>query len=267
MRRSRAWTTVLARTAAVATTAAAAAMLAGCQPPPTPPPAPPPPPPKPMSVPQQRSADAARFRDALSQYDAHVAMLPGHTEGDHRAAAAAALSDLAAALPVAYGAGPSPAFTADVNVVAAAATTVSVTDVPRARMAAAENQALHAAVSGLRRVADHVLYDDADLPPLLDTAAMAADAGRSTLGPLHDADATSAFGAIGVALHRVDDDFQQRFANVAEPPPSPSALPTLPPMPRPVTPATMPTPALPPLAPTVTPPPPTPTTIPPTPTP
>ena len=207
-------TTALLGTATLAAAITAGLMvgLAGCEPPPRRA-VPPPPPPPPMTVPQQRSADAAAVSSALSRYDADLARLPGHTEADHRAAAAAALTDLTAALRVAYGADPPPVFATDVSVVDAAAVTVGTAGVPRGRMEAAETQALHAAVDALGVIAMRVLFDDTDLPTLLDAAAAKADAARLSQGPLHDGDATDAFRAIGDCLHRVSADLNERFAN------------------------------------------------------
>ncbi len=220
-----------------------AVALAGCQAKPKP--VPPPPPAPEMSAAQQRAADTAAFGTALGKYDADLAGLPGHTEPDHRAAAAATLADLKDALRLAYGMRPSPEFTNDLAILDAAARTVAITDVPRGRMEAAENQALHAAVAGLGEIGMRVLYDDAALPPLIDAANAKAVAARVSQGPLHDGDATDAFAAIGTALHQVDAGLQERFAKPVAatdpvPPPAPATMPTPAKMPA-TMPATMPT--------------------------
>ena len=210
MKRSRAW--------AVTTTVLATAVV-GCQAPPKPVPPPPPPPPA-MTVPQQRAADADQYRNALARFDAPLAELPGHTQADHRRLAAAALSALTDALRLAYGTDPSPSFANHVAVVDAAAHAVAVDDVPRSRMEAAENQALHAAVAAAAEVATRVLFDDAELPPLVSAAGDRADAARVTQGPLHDGDVTDALRSLDVALHRVGDDLHDRFTPSAAPLPA-----------------------------------------------
>ena len=219
--------------ASVWVTAAAAigsAAISGCRQPPPPPPPMAPPPPR-MSPAQVKSADVKRLDDALARFDDNVERMPGHTQEDHRSAAAGALSALADALRAAHGTGTiSPAYTSDLDIVTAAAATVAKPDVPRERMAAAENQAFHAATSALRTVSTRVLFDDAELPPLVDGSADKADAARQQLGPLHDADATDAFRAIQLTLHRVDADLRKRFAGG---PPVPMSD-------RPATPASMP---------------------------
>ena len=200
-----------------------AAAAAGCQAPPKPAPPPPPPPPA-MTVPQQRAADADAYRAALTRFDAPVAELPGHTQADHRRLAAAALSALTDALRLAYGTDPSPSFADDIAVLDAAARVVAIDGVPRTRMEASENQALHAAVAAAGEVATRVLFDDADLPPLVSAAGDRADAARVTQGPLHDGDVTDALRSLDVALHRVGDDLHDRFTPSAAPLP-PAAMP------------------------------------------
>ncbi len=202
---NRAWT-VAGLTAAVVATLG----VGGCQPPPKPAPQPVAPPP-PMTVPQARAADASGVDATLSKLSDDAAGLPGHSEADHRAAAAAVLADLNRALRLAYGRDPSPGFTDDVTVVDAAAVTVAMPDVPRGRMEGAETQALHAAAAALGEIATRVLYDDPDLPPLVDAAAARADAARDSQGPLHDGDVTDAVHADQLALNRVSADLDERF--------------------------------------------------------
>lgn len=224
--------------------AALAAAAAGCQPKPKAV-APPPPPPPAMTVPQQRAAAADGYRQALARFDDALSGLPGHTAADHRQFAADALSALTDALRLAYGVNPPPGFDSDVVVVDAAARTLAVPGVPRTRMEAAENQALHAAAAAVGEIATRVLYDDADLPPLASDAAAHADAARLTQGPLHDGDATDALRSLDVALHRVGDDLHDRFTPSEPPLPSPTVVPaalptTLPVMPPSMGPTTMP---------------------------
>jgi hypothetical protein len=227
MRRSR------IRTLAALTMVATA--VAGCQPPPTPPP-PPPPPPPPMSPTQARAADVAHLRDVLQRYDLDLEPMPGHSGAEHRDAAAAALSQLATALELAYGPNPPPAFEDDLSVVRSAARTLALQSVPRSRMEGAETEAVHAAAAALGTLATRELFDDADLTPLVSAATDDADAARLSQGPLHDGDATAAFRSIQRALHRIADDLDERF------PVPPPAVAVVPPAAMPgVTPATMPT--------------------------
>ncbi len=231
------------RAPALTTTTAVLATLAGagCHPAPGPVVAPPPQPPA-MTVPQQRAAAADQYRAALARFDAPLVGLPGHTQDDHRAMAATALSALVDALRLADGTDVSPGFADDVSVVAAAAATVSNLSVPPTRMEAAENQALHAAAVGVDEIAARVLYDDAGLPPLAADAAARADAARLTQGPLHDADATAALQSLDVALHRVGDDLRDRFTPMTPPLPGPLVVPAAMATTMPdATPTTMPT--------------------------
>ncbi len=216
MMRSRAWT--------VTTAAVTTLLAAGCQPKPRPAPPPPPPPPA-LTVPQQRAADVNGYRDALARFDTPLADLPGHTQEDHRRLSAEALAALTDALRLAYGTNPPPEFTSDVSVVAAAAATVDVISVPRSRMEAAENQALHAAAVAAGEIAMRVLYDDPGLPPLVSAAAERADAAHVTQGPLHDGDATDALRTLDVVLHRIGDDLHDRFTPAAPAFPAPMYAP------------------------------------------
>jgi hypothetical protein len=198
--------------AAVSSAVVGLSLAGGCQEKPKPAPPPPPPPPA-LSASQQWSADVGGFEAALSKFDAHLADLPGHSESEHRVAAAAALADLTDAVRLAYGPNPAPGYANDVATIDAAAQAVAIPDVPHGRVVAQENQATHAATSALSTVAGRVLFDDAELPPLIDIATAKAEAARQSQGPLHDGDATDALTALDAVLHRVDADLQGRFAH------------------------------------------------------
>ena len=212
------------RLESLALMAAVAAATVGCQPPPKPMP-PPAAPPPPMTLRQQGAASAAEFHGILTRFDGDLVGLPGHTTDEHRAASAAALADLAAALRAVDGPAPSPAFRTAVGVVESSAEVVGVDGVTRARMEAAETESLHAAATAAGEVAQRVLFDDPEMSPLVDNAMAKADAARASQGPLHDDDVTAGYRSLDAALHRVDADLGERFANGAAPMAMPMAAP------------------------------------------
>jgi hypothetical protein len=80
-------------------------------------------------------------------------------------------------------------------------------------MGAAENQALLAAAAAVGEINWRYLYDDDQLPPLIDALNTKVSAAEKTIGPMHDLDATETFMALQAVVDRVSADMSERFLN------------------------------------------------------
>jgi hypothetical protein len=161
--------------------------------------------------------------NAFSQY---IDEMPGTGGAEHRRLLVASLDELSKILRLANGSVESPEFINRIGVIDAAEKTASLPSIPRARMEAVENQALHSAYQALSEITTRYLFDDDQLPPLLDAVNDKVSTATGVIGPMHDLDATDAFGAIQAAVQRITDDMVARFtANgpVEQTPASPPA--------------------------------------------
>ncbi len=221
------WTALLALTAG---------SLVGC----TPPPAKTPPVPITReTVPHSRSAATALMVDHTDHFNALVAQMPGSTGAEHRKLLVGVLRELSSILQLANGAEQSPQFMNRIRVIDAAATTAGDQLIPRARMEAVENQAIHSTYAALGEIQTRFLYDDAQLPPMLDIIDQKAQVADGSIGPMHDLDGTEAFRAIQVMVQQITTDMVDRFGII--PVSDQSAAPVAPPAVAPV-PATQTTP-------------------------
>jgi hypothetical protein len=206
----------------IASTTLAALVLAGCRETPKPivlPPAPPS-----FSVPANRAEASAALVDRNAHLIADIAQFPGNNAGEHLAILVPTLDDLSKALQLANGPVQSPEFANRIAVIDSAYATASLVDLPRSRMEAVENQALLATSAALQEIKTRYLYDDDQLPPMLDTVGGDVTAAAASVGPLHDTDATHAFRSIEIAIQRISDDMTERFnvgTPLAPPPPAP----------------------------------------------
>jgi hypothetical protein len=116
-------------------------------------------------------------------------------------------------LQLANGPDQSPQFANRILVIDTAAKTASIPSLPRSRMEAVENEAIQCAYKALVEIQTRYLFDDDQLPPLLDAVNQKADATSSSMGPIHDLDSTEAFRAIQAAVQRITADMAERFGN------------------------------------------------------
>ncbi len=221
--------------------AGSAMSMVGCETPPEPTP-------RPRSyvpaVPVTWQSQTARLDKITPTLLEEIDTLPGIDGTDHRKIAAAVLKDLALFLAAADGPVQSPGFANRLSVMTDAAKTMANPSIPRGRMIAVENQALHVAVLALADIASRPLFDDPDLAKLVDAAKVkinAVDGIDQTNGPLHDLVATDAFQSLKPALVVVNQDLQDRFGEGSVPVETPVA-PPVEPTPAPKAPTTTPTP-------------------------
>jgi hypothetical protein len=194
-----------------------------------------------FSVPDNRSAATAALTERTAAFNDAVGDMPGATGGDHREALTAALDELSKILRLANGPVESPEFANRILVIDSAAKTTANPTIPRTRMEALENEALTAASKALAELTSRYLYDDDQLPPMLDALNTACGTALSTNGPGHDLDATEAFRDVATVVQRINDDMVERFgtspATDATAPPAapPASAPTSAPATEPAT--------------------------------
>lgn len=212
----------------------AAFSLLGCQPP-TPPPAPPPPA-TPNVVPVSRAESTAMMADHAKLFSQFVAEMPGDSGTAHRQLLVQSLGELSLVLQSANGPEMSPEFDNSIKVIDSSAKTAGDQTIPRARMEAVENEAIQSAAKAMDEIGTRYLYQDDQLPPMLDAVHQKVDSAVTVMGPMHDLDATEAFRAIEAAVQRMTADMEESFGG----PPAGEA-PAVAPTPTPATlPATMP---------------------------
>jgi hypothetical protein len=208
-------------------------LIAGCEEPapPPPPPVAPPPPPPPATWPSQ-TMDLNALTPKLAE---EIDSLPGETGSQHRLIAAGLLKDLSRFLVLADGPVQTPGFANRIMVIDQAQKTVANPTIPRARLIAAENQALHVAVLATEDIARNYIFDDAELPKLIDAAKAkinAVDGIDETNGPVHDRVMASAMDSLKPVLLQIDQDLDAEFGSAtgpvepAQPAPQPEPAPT-----------------------------------------
>jgi hypothetical protein len=215
--------------------AGSAMSLVGCETPVEAPPPPRKPAPQPPATWPSQTARLDKLTPTLVE---EIDTLPGIDGTDHRKITAAVLKDLTQFLSLADGPVQSPGFANRLTVMSEAAKTMDNPSIPRGRMIAVENQALHVAVLALADVASRPLFDDPELAKLVDAAKVkinAVDGIDETDGPLHDLVASDAFQSLKPALVVVNQDLQDRFGDGSIPVETPVSMP-------PATPAEMPKP-------------------------
>ena len=213
------------RLAAIATLAAMITITTGngCKSPP--PPAPKPAPPA-FAVPANRSQATADLVTRTNQFNFDVARFPGKNADEHQQVLAAVLANLSKILRLANGPVESPEFANGIKVIDAAQTTASKSLLGRSRMEAVENQALRAATGALNEIAQRNLFDDTQLPDLLNKLMTQVYAATLSMGPMHDLDATSAFTALQAVVQQTTNDMVDRFGpNASAPVPAATVAP------------------------------------------
>jgi hypothetical protein len=150
-----------------------------------------------------------------------IAMLPGDNAEAHRRIMVDVLDNLPRALRLANGAVESPEFSNAIGTIESAHQTADVYHVPTSRLQAVENQALLAAAAALHEIRDRKMFDDDQLPAMLDNLNKDINKATNTIGPLHDVDVTHAFNTLENVLQRVTNDMNERFgaAGPGTPPP------------------------------------------------
>jgi hypothetical protein len=225
----------------------AAGFTVGCEPPPVKPV----PAPMPAPVPQTRAEMTRALVQEDDQFDQAVQQLPGSSAEEHRQALVMLLDRLPKILKLINGEVESPEFKNRIKVIMAAKATVSQEGVDRRRMEAVENQALQSASPTFAAFAALYLYDDKDLPPLMDSLSSAITIASKSVGPMHDLDATYAFVKLQAVVDRFTADLVDRFLTEAGPTPAmpdqtvtpPAVTPATEPAATPATPAVTPQPA------------------------
>jgi hypothetical protein len=187
-----------------------AATLAGCK---TSTPAPVAPAPAVMEVPESRSVATAQLVDHAKAFDDIVAQMPGNSGADHRKLLIGALGELSTLLKLANGPVQSPEFANRISVIDEAQKTVGIPSLPYERMTAVENDALHAAAKAFGEIDRRVLFDDDQLPAMIDNLTQKTDAAATVVGPMHDLSAAEAFQSAQLLVKRITDDMQARFGN------------------------------------------------------
>jgi hypothetical protein len=205
-------------------------LVAGCEEPAPPPPAPPAPP---MAAPPATWPSQTAELNALTpKLAAEIDSLPGENGSQHRAIAAETLKNLSRFLVLADGPVQTPGFANRIMVIDQAQKTVAKPMVPRGRLVAAENEALHVAVLAAGDIARSYLFDDAELPKLIETAKAqinAIDGIDSVNGSVHDRVMATAMSSLKPVLLQIDQDLDAEFGSAtgpAEPAPLPEAVPT-----------------------------------------
>jgi hypothetical protein len=163
-------------------------------------------------VPSSRADSTAAMAQDVGPFDADVQRLPGVTAEDHRQVLVALLERLPRMLELANGPDMSPEFSNCISVITAAHSTVNDASVERRRMEAVENQALRAAATACGDIATRYLWDDDQLPPLLQTLNDTVNTADQSVGPMHDLDATYAFEALESVTDRIASDMSERFS-------------------------------------------------------
>jgi hypothetical protein len=229
--------------------AGALLICSGCR---TAPPPAPPPPPKPWSEPPARTLQVRELADRNKQLQDQLAQLPGSSADEHRQIVAGIFDNFSKMVQLAQGTDMPPNFTNRLMVIIGAQEVLSDSSIPRERMEAVENDGTYAILSSLQQIIDAHLWDDQQLPPMLDDASVAVKQMEFTRGPMHDLDASTALKALGAVMQRVSDDLYEEFGQVppaAEPAVVPATVPATEAATAPTTePATAPT-----TAPTTTP--------------
>jgi hypothetical protein len=183
-------------------------LLLGCQPPPKP--APPAPVPS-FSVPDSRAKATTALVTQTDQFDTDVERLPGVSAEEHRQILLALLDNLPKILRLANGPTESPDLQNRLSVIEGAKKTINDSGVDRRRMEAVENQALQAAAPALANIVSQYLYDDDQMPALLQTLNDKIDIAAGSVGPMHDLDATNAFTAMQAVVDRLTADMAERY--------------------------------------------------------
>ena len=183
--------------------------LVGCE---TPVKIPPKPPIPGFTVPTSRADCSVALKADVGPFDADIQQLPGVTAEDHRMALLSLLNRLPRMLELANGSEMSPEFSNSISVITAAHATITDANVDRRRMEAVENQALQAAATACADIATRYLWDDDQLPPLLQNLNTTVTSAAGSVGPMHDLDATYAFDALQAVTDRIASDMSERFA-------------------------------------------------------
>jgi hypothetical protein len=216
-----------------------ACSVVGCE---TPKPVPPPPPVV-DTFPATRAEAAMQMVDHSKSFDQYVGQMPGGSGAEHRQLLVSSLTELSTILHLANGKIESPEFETRISVINSAAKTASIRSIPRARMEAVENQALQSAYQALIEIQTRYLFDDDQLPPMLDVVGEKMNTALGVIGPMHDLDATEAFRAIDAAVQRITNDMVARFTANGPVEETPAAPVAPAPAPAPTTaPATAPAP-------------------------
>jgi hypothetical protein len=213
-----------------------ASTLVGCA---TPAPKPVAAPPAVTEIPDSRTADTALLVDHAKAFNDIAAQMPGNGGADHRKLLITSLSELSTILKLTNGPVQSPEFANRIAVIDDAQKTVTIPSLPYDRMTAVENAALHAAVKAFEEIQRRVLFDDDQLPPMIENLTQKVDAAATVVGPMHDLSAAEAFQSMQILVKRVTDDMQLRFGNGEQPPAPAPVTPTVPATPT-TAPATMP---------------------------
>jgi hypothetical protein len=165
-----------------------------------------------FTVPASRADSTAVLAEDVGPFDADVLRLPGVTAEDHRQTLVLLLDRLPKMLELANGSEMSPEFSNGISVITAAHATISDASVERRRMEAVENQALQSAASACGEITTRYLWDDDQLPPLLQSLNNAVTVAADSVGTMHDLDATYAFEALQAVMGRIAFDMGERFS-------------------------------------------------------
>jgi hypothetical protein len=161
-------------------------------------------------APVTRSDITRALIDQTNQFDANAELLPGSNAEAHRQILLPLLGELEQILKLGNGPDESPEFKNRLAVIEAARVTVSDPAVNRRRMEAVENQALQSAAPALAQIAARYLYDDDQLPALLQTLNDKNEIAATSVGPIHDVDAANAFAAMQAAVDRIASGFASK---------------------------------------------------------
>jgi hypothetical protein len=179
------------------------------------------------TVSTSRVESTASLVTEVSPFDADIQRLPGTSAQEHRQVLVSLLDRLPRMLELANGSVESPQFSNSIWVIKSAHDTVNDPDVDRRRMEAAENQALHATASAGGEITSRYLWDDDQLPPLLQNLTDYVTVADQSVGPMHDLDASNAFVAVQAVTDRIAYDLNERFpAQAVTVEPAPAIAPT-----------------------------------------
>ena len=176
-----------------------------------------------FTLPPTREAATSVLVTKLPKFDQDISMFPGTTGAEHRQALVTTLDDLNELLRLINGPDISPGFNNCLETITNAANAASNQSIPRARMEALENQALHATGNALSELSRRYLLDSDQLPGAVEAMNAKVASTAQSQGPMHDLDATDAFNAVAAVIHRMSDDLAAMMPEAPPAMPQPMA--------------------------------------------